>query len=71
MAAAALAANRPLASVKGYEEKADRLTVGGGYSFGPGMTFRGAVAWGEKEVGSITPDATAARNPEAVAAGTA
>jgi len=24
-----------------------RYTVGGGYTFGPGMTFRGAVAWGE------------------------
>lgn len=27
--------------------EADRFTVGGGYTFGPGMTFRGAVAWGE------------------------
>jgi len=26
--------------------KAQRYTVGGGYTFGPGMTFRGAVAWG-------------------------
>ncbi len=25
----------------------DKLTIGGGYSFGPGMTFRGSVAWGE------------------------
>ncbi|MBI3441894.1 MAG: porin [Proteobacteria bacterium] len=25
---------------------AQRYTVGGGYTFGPGMTFRGAVAWG-------------------------
>lgn len=25
----------------------DKFTVGGGYTFGPGMTFRGAVAWGE------------------------
>jgi len=24
-----------------------RYTVGGGYTFGPGMTFRGAVAWGD------------------------
>jgi len=24
-----------------------KYTVGGGYTFGPGMTFRGAVAWGE------------------------
>lgn len=27
--------------------ESDRYTVGGGYTFGPGMTFRGAVAWGE------------------------
>lgn len=27
--------------------EADRYTLGGGYTFGPGMTFRGAVAWGE------------------------
>ena len=25
----------------------ERFTVGGGYTYGPGMTFRGAVAWGE------------------------
>lgn len=24
-----------------------KATVGGGYTFGPGMTFRGALAWGE------------------------
>jgi len=24
-----------------------KATIGGGYTFGPGMTFRGAVAWGE------------------------
>lgn len=27
----------------------DRYTVGGGYTFGPGLTFRGAVAWGNYE----------------------
>jgi len=26
---------------------ATRFTVGGGYTFGPGMTFRGGVAWGK------------------------
>lgn len=25
----------------------NKATIGGGYTFGPGMTFRGAVAWGE------------------------
>jgi hypothetical protein len=30
----------------------DRYTVGGGYAFGPGMTFRGAVAWGSEDVSS-------------------
>jgi outer membrane protein OmpU len=29
------------------DAEAHRYTVGGGYTFGPGMTFRGAVAWGE------------------------
>ncbi len=27
----------------------DAWTVGGGYTFGPGMTFRGAVTWGQYE----------------------
>lgn len=36
--------------------EADKFTVGGGYTFGPGMTFRGAVAWGEFD----TPGATSA-----------
>lgn len=30
-----------------YKQENDRWTVGGGYTFGPGMTFRGAVAWGQ------------------------
>jgi outer membrane protein OmpU len=29
--------------------EATRATIGGGYTFGPGMTFRGAVAFGEFE----------------------
>jgi len=33
----------------GAEKNFDRLTLGGGYSFGPGITFRGSVAWGEVE----------------------
>lgn len=32
--------------------EADRFTVGAGYTFGPGMTFRGAVAMGEFDTGA-------------------
>jgi len=37
---------------------AERFTVGGGYTYGPGMTFRGAVAWGEFD--NSTPVSTGA-----------
>lgn len=30
-----------------------KATLGGGYTFGPGMTFRGAVAFGETFVGAV------------------
>jgi predicted porin len=30
-----------------------KATIGGGYTFGPGMTFRGAVAWGEAPTGGV------------------
>lgn len=33
--------------VGGAESDSYKATIGGGYTFGPGMTFRGAVAWGE------------------------
>lgn len=38
-----------------------RYTVGGGYTFGPGMTFRGAVAWGkfDNNTAQINNDANA------------
>lgn len=36
----------------------DKYTIGGGYAFGPGMTFRGAVAWGEYDTGAATTDFT-------------
>lgn len=36
-----------LATVGDFE--VERFTVGGGYEFGPGMSFRGAVAWGDAE----------------------
>lgn len=32
-------------AARSYE--ATKYTVGGGYTFGPGMTFRGALAWGD------------------------
>lgn len=30
-----------------------KATIGGGYTFGPGMTFRGAVAFGEAATGAV------------------
>jgi len=37
-----------------------KATIGGGYTFGPGMTFRGAVAWGEaNNIASGAPNAEA------------
>lgn len=33
----------------GATKEIDRFTLGGGYSFGPGITFRGSVSWGEIE----------------------
>ena len=35
-----------------FDATADRYTIGGGYTFGPGMTFRGAVAWGQFDNGT-------------------
>lgn len=35
---------------------ADKLTIGGGYTFGPGMTFRGAVAFGEASLAGAVGD---------------
>lgn len=34
----------------------ERYTVGGGYTYGPGMTFRGAVAFGEIDASTGTAD---------------
>jgi outer membrane protein OmpU len=45
-----------------------RYTVGGGYTFGPGMTFRGAVAWGEFDNSTAASDAGQAGDFAAVAA---
>lgn len=36
----------------------DRITVGGGYTFGPGMTFRGSVAYAMTDGGADDYDAT-------------
>jgi len=38
------------------DAKADRITVGAGYTFGPGMTFRGAVAWGKFDRKAVLDD---------------
>jgi predicted porin len=37
---------------------AERWTVGGTYNYGPGMTFRGAVAFGETEAAGTDEDFT-------------
>jgi hypothetical protein len=55
-------------SVKGFTQEVDKLTVGGGYSFGPGMTFRGAVAWGNVDY-SEDANAVAVRDLNGVTAG--
>jgi len=34
----------------GAEIDSYKATIGGGYTFGPGMSFRGALAWGEQDV---------------------
>lgn len=51
-AAAQLGVNT--AQVNDFE--AERITVGAGYTFGPGMTFRGAVAFGQLDAGSVSND---------------
>jgi len=33
----------------GLEEETNKYTIGGGYSFGPGITFRGSVSWGDMD----------------------
>lgn len=38
------------------EIEVDRFTVGGGYTYGPGMTFRGAVAFGSADAGAVGVD---------------
>lgn len=45
-ASGAVAADGEVSAV---DAETQRYTIGGGYTFGPGMTFRGAVAWGEFE----------------------
>jgi hypothetical protein len=42
----------------GVEVDSWRAAVGGGYTFGPGMTFRGTIAWGEEDTGAVSVDAT-------------
>lgn len=42
----------------GGSSDADRWTLGAGYTYGPGMSFRGAVALGETEVAGASEDYT-------------
>lgn len=44
--------------VAGVSTEADRYTVGAGYTYGPGMSFRGAVAFGDTEVAGVDEDFT-------------
>jgi outer membrane protein OmpU len=46
--------------------KIDRYTIGGGYTYGPGMSFRGAVAWMNTDTGVAAADT----NPVQVTLGT-
>lgn len=41
------------AAIQSNDADAYRVSVGGGYTFGPGMTFRGAISWGEYDYGSV------------------
>jgi len=45
----ALAVGGNAENIDAAEFEVEKFTVGGGYTFGPGMTFRGAIAWGEFE----------------------
>ncbi len=49
-------ANAGVTTAQRNDLETERFTVGGGYTFGPGMTFRGAIAWGSIDGGSITND---------------
>lgn len=40
------------------DAKAWRVAVGGGYTFGPGMSFRGSIAFGELDFGSVSDGVT-------------
>jgi hypothetical protein len=46
--------------VPGADYTETRYTLGGGYTYAPGMTFRGAVAWGKLEAASTGVGAVAA-----------
>lgn len=51
--ALAIGANADNIAATKYES--NKYTVGAGYTFGPGMTFRGAVAWGDFDATDATP----------------
>lgn len=40
------------------DAKSWRVAVGGGYTFGPGMSFRGSIAFGELDFGSVSDGVT-------------
>lgn len=44
--------------VNALDAETDRITVGAGYTFGPGMTFRGAVAFGNFDKNAVAEDAS-------------
>lgn len=46
-----IAGTNSIGSSPAINYKTTQYAVGGGYTFGPGMTFRGAVAWGENDNG--------------------
>lgn len=43
--------------IKEVDAEVEKFTVGGGYTYGPGMTFRGAVAWGSFDNSTVAADA--------------
>jgi len=53
---AALAIGANADNIAASEFEVEKFTVGGGYTFGPGMTFRGAIAWGEFDAPGNTVD---------------
>lgn len=53
----AVGASAGITTAQTNDLETERFTVGGGYTFGPGMTFRGAIAWGSIDGGTISNNA--------------